>query len=76
MQDLRDQLLVQPSPMAQRFKGMPFSGMRVPGQGNRVDAMLPGLQHLLVCAGGGYQCIVTYTEGLMTAAELNAAAMG
>ena len=105
--------------MAQRFKGMPFSGMRVPGQGNRVDAMLHGLQHLLVCAetgrkirwqvwspeavaqqpdreqaqllhlpgkpgapfvvvcaGGGYQCIVTYTEGLMAAAELNAAAMG
>lgn len=32
LRDLRDQLLVQPSPMAQRFKEMPFSGMRVPGQ--------------------------------------------
>lgn len=116
LQDLQGQFLVQPSPMAQRFTGMPFSGMRAPGQECRVDAMVRGLQHLLacaetgrkirwpvwppeavaqqpdraqaqllhlpgkpgapfvvVCAGGGYQCIVTYTEGLTAAAELNAA---
>ena len=43
LRDLQGQLLVQPSPMAQRFRSLPFVGMRTPGQEPRVDAMLRGL---------------------------------